>query len=135
MSQQVSAQVAPIKAKAENLLSSLDSVLLIVRGVFNENTKSNLRRSFESISNSLMSIEHVAGSMDTVLAKEGRLRKIFDNIESISSNLKDNNENITKIISNFSAISDTLAKSKLSETLEHTQKTLEQTQRYHGKDE
>lgn len=127
LSQQVSAQVAPIKAKAENLLSSLDSVLLIVRGVFNENTKSNLRRSFESISNSLMSIEHVAGSMDTVLAKEGRLRKIFDNVESISTNLKANNENITKIISNFSAISDTLAKSKLAETLEHTQKTLEQT--------
>lgn len=123
----VSAQVAPIKAKAENLLSSIDSVLLIVRGVFNEGTKSNLRRSFESISNSLTSIEHITGSMDTVLAKEGRLKEIFLSLESISANLKANNENITKIITNFSAISDTIAQSKLSETLAHTQKTLEQT--------
>ncbi len=127
LSDQVNAQVAPIKAKAESLLSSIDSILLTVRAVFNENTKNNLRRSFESISNSLISIEHVAGSMDTVLAKQGRLRVIFDNIESITTNLKNNNESLTKIITNFSSISDTLAKSKLAEAVDHTSRTLEQT--------
>ena len=127
LSDQVNAQVAPIKAKAESLLSSIDSILLTVRAVFNENTKNNLRRSFESISNSLVSIENVAGSMDTVLAKQGRLRVIFDNIESITSNLKDNNENLTKIITNFSSISDTLAQSKLAEAVGNTSRTLEQT--------
>ncbi|MBL0033724.1 MAG: hypothetical protein IPP27_16710 [Bacteroidetes bacterium] len=86
-----------------------------------------MRRSFESISNSLISIEHVAGSMDTVLAKQGRLRVIFDNIESITTNLKNNNESLTKIITNFSSISDTLAKSKLAEAVDHTSRTLEQT--------
>ncbi|HQV99460.1 MAG TPA: MlaD family protein, partial [Bacteroidia bacterium] len=85
LSEQVNAQVAPIKAKAESLLSSIDSILLTVRAVFNENTKNNLKRSFESISNSLASIENVAGSLDTVLAKQGRLRVIFDNIESITT--------------------------------------------------
>jgi phospholipid/cholesterol/gamma-HCH transport system substrate-binding protein len=127
LSDQVNAQVAPIKAKAESLLSSIDSILLTVRAVFNENTKNNLRRSFESISNSLVSIENVAGSLDTVLAKQGRLRVIFDNIESITSNLKDNNENLTKIITNFSSISDTLAQSKLAEAVGNTSRTLEQT--------
>lgn len=127
LSEQVNAQVAPIKAKAESLLSSIDSILLTVRGVFNENTKNNLKRSFESISNSLVSIEHVAGSMDTVLAKQGRLRVIFDNIESITTNIKNNNENLNKIISNFGAITDTIAKFKLAEALDHTSKTLEQT--------
>lgn len=127
LSEQVSAQVAPIKAKAESLLASIDSILLTVRGVFNENTKNNLKKSFESISNSLISIEHVAGSMDTVLAKQGRLRLIFDNIESITSNIKNNNENLAKIISNFAAITDTIAKSKLAEALDNTSKTLEQT--------
>jgi len=123
----VNAQVAPIKAKAESLLSSIDSILLTVRAVFNENTKNNLKRSFESISNSLASIENVAGSMDTVLAKQGRLRVIFDNIESITSNMKNNNENLTKIITNFSAITDTIAKSKLAETLDRTSKTMAET--------
>ncbi len=127
LSDQVNAQVAPIKAKAENMLASMDTILLTVRAVFNENTKNNLKRSFESISNSLASIENIAGSMDTVLAKQGRLRNIFNNIESITSNLKSNNENLTKIITNFGSITDTIAKFKLAEALEHTSKTLEQT--------
>lgn len=127
LSEQVNAQVAPIKAKAESLLSSIDSILLTVRAVFNENTKNNLKKSFESISNSLASIENVAGSMDTVLAKQGRLRMIFDNIESITLNMKNNNENLTKIITNFSSITDTIAKSNLAETLDRTSKTMAET--------
>ena len=127
LSEQVNAQVAPIKAKAESLLSSIDSILLTVRAVFNENTKNNLKKSFESISNSLASIENVAGSMDTVLAKQGRLRMIFDNIESITLNMKNNNENLTKIITNFSSITDTIAKSNLAETLNRTSKTMAET--------
>jgi phospholipid/cholesterol/gamma-HCH transport system substrate-binding protein len=125
--EEVSAQVAPIKLKAESILLSLDSVLLVLREVFNENTKNSLRRSFESISNSLLSIEHITSSMYTVMAKEGRLKVIFENLESITTNIKENNEKITTMIENFAAISDTIARSHISETLENTKKTLEQT--------
>ena len=71
LSQEVNAQVGPIKEKAENLLSSFDSVLAVVRDVFNSKTKENLRKSFESIASSLTSIQHVAGNLDTILSKEG----------------------------------------------------------------
>ncbi|MFM7217967.1 MAG: MlaD family protein [Bacteroidota bacterium] len=127
LTQEVSQQVAPIREKAENILSSMDSVLVIVRTVFNESTKQNLRRSFESISNSLASIESLTGSMDKELTREGRLHNLFSNIESISANLRQNNERISNIIENFSAMSDTLAGSKLTETLENTRRTLEGT--------
>ncbi len=125
--EEVSAQVAPIKQKTENLISSLDSVLVIVRSVFNEKTKNNLRASFESISHSLQSIESVAQSMDTVLAKQGKLKSIFLNIDAIASNIRNNNDKITLLIENFAAISDTIAKARISETLEQTRKTMEQT--------
>ena len=111
----------------------MDSVLIVIREVFNDRTKNNLKRSFESISNSLTSIEHIAGNMDTVLSKEGRLKTIFDNLESISSNLKNNNEKISSMIENFSAISDTIAKSNISTTLENMKSTLEQTANIMGK--
>ena len=124
---EVNAQVAPIKAKAESLLSSLDSVLLVIRDVFNDRTKTNLKKSFESISHSLTSIENIAGNMDTALSGKGRLKTIFDNLESITTNLKNNNDKITTMIDNFSAISDTIARSNISQTLEITKKTLEQT--------
>lgn len=125
--EEVSSQVAPLKAKAESILSSMDSVLIIIRDVFNERTKNNLRHSFESISGSLASIENIVGNMDTIMSSDGRMKKIFLNLESISSNLKNNNEKISTIIDNFAAISDTIARSNIAQTLNRTQKALEET--------
>lgn len=127
LAESVNAEVAPIKAKAENLISSMDSVLLVIREVFNEKTKENLKVSFASISASLQSIEMLTSTMDTVLRREGKLKSIFSNLESITNNFRENNSKITGIISNFAAISDTLAKSNISQTLENTQKTLQET--------
>ena len=127
LSESVSAQVAPIKQKAENLLSSMDSVLIIVRTVFNEKTKDNLKRSFESISNSLLSIEHVTGSLDTGLTANGKLASMLASLESILANFRKNNDAITNAINNFSSISDTLGRANLAMTIENTRKTLEET--------
>lgn len=127
LQQEVSAQVAPIREKAENILSSMDSVLVIVRNVFNEKTKEDLKRSFMSISGTMLSIESMAGKLDKEVSNQGNLSKIFGNIESISSNLRNNNEKLANIIENFSAISDTLAKARLAETLDNTRRTLEST--------
>ena len=127
LSQEVNAQVGPIKEKAENLLASLDSVLSVFRSVFNESTKENLKRSFVSISNSLGSIERLTGSLDTVLSKQGKMKQIVENLSSIISNFKNNNEKISAMIGNFSAISDTLARANIAGTLENLRKTLEQT--------
>jgi len=127
LSQEVGSQVGPIKEKAESILSSMDSVLAVIRDVFNENTRVHLRNSFESIANSLASIEHVAGSLDTIIRKEGKLKEIFDNLSSIVTNLKNNNGKITSIINNFAAISDTLARANVALLLDNTKKTLDQT--------
>ena len=127
LSQEVNAQVGPIKVKAENLLSSLDSVISVFRNVFNEGTKQNLKKSFESIANSLTSIEHVTSSLDTMLNKQGKMKQIFENLSSIVSNIKNNNEKIATMIGNFSSISDTLARANISGTVDNLKKTLEQT--------
>jgi phospholipid/cholesterol/gamma-HCH transport system substrate-binding protein len=128
LSEEVSAQVAPIKMKAENLLSSLDSVTTILRDVFNEQTKQNLKNSFASISTSLRSLENITNSMDTMMrGSSGKIRMIINNIESITTNLRNNSEHISSAIENIANISDTLRKANLTATLENTRKTLEQT--------
>lgn len=133
LADQVGAQVAPIKAKAENLISSMDTILVTLRAIFNERTKSNLTHSFESIKNSLASIENITGNLDTVMSGDGKLRDIFLNLESITSNLKNNNEKITMVIDNFAAISDTIAKANISSTLDNARSTLEQMSGIMGK--
>ncbi len=127
LTEEVNAQVAPFKQKAESLLSSMDSVLIIVQAVFNETTKQNLKNSFQSISNSLASIENIASNLDTVLSPRGRLQNILLNVESISLNLKNNNEKIAGILDNFHQLSDTLVKANFAGTIENARKTLEET--------
>ena len=127
ISQEVNAQVGPIKEKAENILASLDSVLAVLTAVFNEGTKENLKKSFESISSSLTSISHITGSLDTMMGKQGKMNLIVDDLASIISNFKNNNDKIASMIKNFSSISDTIARAGIAGTVQNLKKTLEQT--------
>jgi phospholipid/cholesterol/gamma-HCH transport system substrate-binding protein len=124
----INTQVAPIKEKAETLLSSMDSVLVIFQAVFNESTRENLKKSFESISKSLRSIEGISSNLDTLFnTQQNNIGAIIKNLRSITDNINKNNDKISSAINNFSAISDTLAKANLAATLAATKKSLEQT--------
>jgi len=118
LKQQVNMQILPLKRKAESLISSLDSAIIIVRSVFNKKTQENLRKTFASIKVTIANLESTTFTLDTILNSEkSKLAKIFSNVESITSNLKNNNENLTNIINNFSSISDSLAKADIAGTL------------------
>ncbi len=125
LQQEVSLQILPVKAKAENLMLSFDSVLAVVQSIFNEETRQNISKTFESIKIAVNNIEHASFNIDTLLSTEGdRLTVIFSNIESISRNIKNNNEKIANIIKNSSSLSDTLAKSELNKTINNTNQAL-----------
>ena len=116
--EQVSQQMLPLKQKAERLLGSLDSVMLIVQGLFNEETKKNLSNSFGSIDRTLRNLEGASGNLDTLIQGESvRISSILQNVNSITGNLKNNNEEISNILSNVSAISDSLRRASLHQTL------------------
>jgi len=125
LQQEVSLQMLPIKTKAENLMLSLDSVLAVIQYVFNEQTRENLSRSFESIKITIKNLEHTSFNIDTLMSTQrNRISMILANIESISNNLKNNNDKISHIINNFSTISDTLAKSNINKTINKTNEVL-----------
>lgn len=116
--EQVSRQMLPLKQKAERLLGSLDSVMVIVQGVFNEETKKNLNNSFASIDRTLRNIEGASGNLDTLMQTESaRVSEILRNINRITANLSDNNEEISNILGNFSSISDSLRRANLHQML------------------
>ena len=116
--EQVSQQMLPLKQKAERLLGSLDSVMLIVQGLFNEETKKNLSNSFGSIDRTLRNLEGASGNLDTLIQGESvRISSILQNVNSITGNLKNNNEEISNILGNVSAISDSLRQASLHQTL------------------
>ncbi len=125
LGEEVSIQMLPIKQKFENVMLSLDSVLVIIQSIFNENTRQNLMMSFESIKLTIQNLEHTTFTIDTLMTTQKyKLAAIIGNVESISANIKKNNDKITNIIENFSKISDTLAKANIASTIDNANKAI-----------
>lgn len=125
LKEEINKQVLPLKLKAENMMGSIDSALTTIRLVFNENTRYNLAKSFENIKISLDNIKNTTFNVDTLVStQKNRFTLILGNIESITRNIKNNNEKITTVINNFASISDTLAKSKINQTIANTNQVM-----------
>ena len=125
LKEEISRQVLPLKLKAEELMSSFDSVLIAVKLVFNSATQQNLSKSFENIKITLENIKNTSYNVDTLVSSQrNRLTLIIANFESISHNIRNNNDKITNIITNFSTLSDTLAKANINQTILSANKVL-----------
>jgi len=128
LQEEISNRIGPIKDKAELLLQSMDSALLVIRLVFNESTRRNLESSFVSIKNTLQHLDNISVNVDELMASQkNRLAGIMANVESISANLKNNNQKISNVINNFSNLSDTIAKANIARTFENLNATLSST--------
>jgi phospholipid/cholesterol/gamma-HCH transport system substrate-binding protein len=115
---EVNKQLLPLKVKAENLISSIDSVATIVQLVLNRNTRENLVQAIDHVKDALSNIAHATYSLDTLISNQKKnIAGIIINVESISRNLKQNNEKITNIINNLSDVSDSLARAKIPATI------------------
>ena len=130
LQESVNATILPLKIKAEELISSMDSAVTIVQLILNEKARGDLEAGFESIKRSFATFESAATNLDDLIAtNKGRITDIFVSIQSIASNLNDKNSELAKIIDNFAMISDTLAKANIAETLENASTALSQAAR------
>jgi len=126
LGEEVNRQLLPLKKKAENLISSIDTVATIVQQVLNKNTRENLVKAIEHVKEALENLAHTTYNIDTLVSSQrNHLAGIITNVESISLNLRHNNDKITNIISNLSDISDSLAKARIPYTLSQVNTAIE----------
>ncbi len=122
---QVSAQVLPIKAKAEELMASFDSVLAVIQVTFNENFRDNFNNSFEDIRLSVKHLKNTSYTVDTLLTNEnGQFSTTMNNMEQISFLLKKDLIKLNYVLDNLSEISDSLTRSDIKSTITHLNETL-----------
>lgn len=127
LKQAVNKTIAPLQRKAENLIQSIDSVMVVVQQVFNENARANLAKSFESIKLAISSLETTSYRLDTlVLSEKTKISSILTKINILASMLANNGDKLNNVIGNFSNISDSLAKSKLSSAINNADVALNQ---------
>lgn len=123
--QQLNEQIQPLKNKAENIMTSLDSVLVVIQSLFNDNTQGNIQGSLKSIGQTLHNVEHASGNIDTlIIAESSRISSILANINSITENLSSSNGDITRSLSNIASISDSLRAADIKRSLVSLNKIL-----------
>lgn len=118
-------QVQPIQKKVEQIIVRLDSVLTSVNATITPEFQQNFNRSFASIAHTLETLEGTTRKVDDLVGSESsRLSAIFANLESISNNLKNNNERITSIVTNVDKITDEVAKADFARTMNNANKAI-----------
>lgn len=123
---QVSAQMLPLKLKAEDLMVSIEDAVKVVKDLFNKTNTDNIQGTLRNLNKTFKTLEHTSTELDSLLTNNrGRIDSIFINVNSITANLRNNNEQISFILKNLASVSDSLAKSKLLSTINNANRTLE----------
>ena len=117
---EVNAQILPLKNKAEELIGSIDSVMMIVTAVLNKDTRDNLRNSLSSLDKTFELMSQTMVRVDSMVdINDDRIAKVVKNLESITSNLESSNGEIKNILTNFSSLSDSLVKADIATVLQN----------------
>lgn len=127
LSESVNQQIAPLKMKAEALISSVDSAIITVQSIFNKKARTDLDSSFSSMRSSLHAFERTMNRADAFVAKESEnLALIFSHVESITRNLAQNNDKLSDVLENMEAITDSLAGANLKQTVNNASKAMKE---------
>jgi len=127
---EVNAQVQPIKKKAEDLLASMDMLVVAFQLIFNASARDNLKESFNNIRMTFENLENATGNIDNLVVTEsGRISSILIRLDSLALILSQNRQNFDQIISNFKLISDSLAQSDIPATFSNINTTLAEMQK------
>lgn len=123
----VNKTIAPLQEKAVGLIASIDSVMIVVQQVFNESARQNLAKSFESIKLAITSLETTSYRLDTmVISEKAKISNILTKVNVLATTLANNSDKLGNVISNFSNISDSLAKSNLTSAINNADAALSQ---------
>lgn len=115
---QVNDLIAPLKDKVGHVLDVIDSILVPIQTILNDETANRLAEGLGRIPMIIGNLERITYKVDTLISSEkNKLSRIFSNVESISANLKNNNDKISAILDNVDEITDSLAKSNFKEAI------------------
>ena len=126
ITEQVNQEILPLKRKAEELISQLDTAIQFVQFILNEDTRDDLKNSFASINKAMANLERTSLRLDTLVASEkSKISSIFSKVDQITGTLAQNSGQIDNIIANFSTVSDSLAHADIVATIDQTKQTMQ----------
>ena len=118
-------ELIPLKNKTDQLIDGVDDILENLKSVFEADATLGLPTAFESIQRTVESLEQTSLKLDAMVAENrSTLKNIFSNVDQITNNLKNHNDDLANVMENFSEISDSLAASNFASTIERANSAL-----------
>lgn len=122
----ISARIEPVEAKVQTILARVDKVVGGIEGALGAEGE-ELKRIMNSLKKTLNTVNSAVADIDAlVVENKVYLTKTVRNIESITNNLKQSNEKVTKLIANFTELSDSLKNADISGTVNQAKEALAQ---------
>ncbi len=115
----VSEQIDPLKAKAESMISSIDSVLSSFQQLLNPEAVGDIDSSFTNIRTALESLSNTARRLDQLVAVESAtLSATLGNLETVTGALARNSEAMDHIFTNMDTLTSELARGRFKQILD-----------------
>lgn len=118
-------ELIPLKNKTDQLIDGVDDILENLKAVFEADATLGLPTAFESIQRTVESLEQTSLKLDAMVAENrSTLKNIFSNVDQITDNLRNHNDDLANVMENFSDISDSLAAANFAETIQRANSAL-----------
>ena len=108
----VNDKLSPLQEKIESTFVSADSLLIAINNILDNQTQSNIKNTFEDMSETVENVKFLTSKFENLLAaNENKISNIINRIDITSSNLSNFSNSfadLEKTIENFSKTSDNL---------------------------
>ena len=117
---EVNKQILPLKNKAEGLISSVDSLMVIFTSVLNTDARKNLASSFKNLDETFVLMSESMKELNKIVVNnEKNISNSIKNFESITGNISNNNESIENILKKMSSISDSVSSKDIGDIIKN----------------
>ncbi len=118
----------PLADKAGDMMASMDTLLIVFKTMLDQEFREQFAETVDNISVATASLQRSLHSADTLITREeSRFNRIIGNLESISGNIEGSNQDINTILSNFAALSDSLAQAELLSAVNNLNSVISET--------
>ncbi len=105
----ISAEFKPITDKVKTMLSSMDTAITVLRGIFTEDVTDDFQKSMENIKTTLESFNNSANRVNQIISKEEKnIDDIITDVSDITQYVNESENDVKAILANLKAVTDSL---------------------------
>lgn len=124
---EVNSALAPMKERAERILSNVDTLVKSLSDLFSKNGEKNLKTSISDVAGTLHNLNITTAELkDMVRTNSVLVHRTLANLDSVSGVLSSSRGNLQATIYNFKNISDSLSNADLAGTIRQAKASLDQ---------